>query len=209
MKARYRVTILIVVLLLAITTFLGTSYSIWTSFQVQEEDNIFNVIDCFELTFTEETDSINLRNVYPMSDIRGSQTSPYIFTVTNVCNHPINYKVVLNTLNTSNEYPELEVLEDQYIRVSLGSSANIAATDLNTFDTIPNPSEDTNISNSYVIYSDTLNARDEAKSYSLRLWVKDTDDGSTTNPDGTITYGTNVINKVFEGKLSIEASSAY
>lgn len=209
MKTRYKVMLSIISFLLLIVTSLGASYSIWVVNKEQATANTFSVADCFSLTFSEQTSSVSLRSAYPMSNKRAALLSPYTFTIENQCNADIPYKIVLNTLTTSVSEPTMDVINDNYIRLSLDGNATVEPTDLDDLTTITNPTTDSNVKSSYVIYSGTLNANSTSKTYSLRLWVNEEDDSSTTNPDGSVIYGTNVMNKVFEAKLTVEANSGY
>ncbi len=208
MKKSYKIALLIIVFLLVITVTLGSSYSFWQLTHEQTNNNQLTVANCFSITFTENSESINLRNSYPLNDERGMLTSPYSFTIKNNCNTAIPYTISLNTLTISSAFPELTKLGDQYIRVSLTGTSSFDPVALNTLLTTTSPISDSNINTTYVLKEGTLAANSSAETYNLRLWVSESAaDGTVLNADGSTTYGTNVMNKAFEARIVVHGST--
>ena len=108
MNKKYKIALLSISVLLFGSIFLGTSYSLWQSTNVQEGTNEVKV-GCFRITYTnlasyggETAGDINLVNTYPLSDENGASLTPYMFNIKNECSIASDYIINLETLNTSN-----------------------------------------------------------------------------------------------------------
>lgn len=195
MGIKYRVPLIVITIMMVITLFMGSSYALWKVTKYQETTNIIET-GCFEVTFTEQSSSIQLENVYPITDDKGFKTTPYIFTIKNTCTIDAEYKIYLNTLQTTKTK-----INDNFIKYALlktGDSVNVAnylssATvnrEVGSFD------YDKKLLTSYTIESGTLR-QNESVQYSLRLWI---DSSATTAINGqtfeagiaTIAYATNL-----------------
>ena len=89
MSVKKRVIIL-VVSLLGITGFIvGVSYAFFSAGGVQGTANTFTS-GCLNISLTNESTSIHLTDVYPITDIEGLETTSYDFTVKNNCNSSAN-----------------------------------------------------------------------------------------------------------------------
>lgn len=221
MKSKYRFSLVIIVILLVITTSLGSSYALWSVSKTQPEANNIATANCFQLTnVANDSTNINLTDTYPLTDQKGLLTTPHIITVTNNCNVDIPFRLYLHTL-TAEANAEKPRIPDQYIRASVVNGASTVTNDLTTFTADANyqsslqyhqsgSNTNTNgtINNSYILTSGTI-ASNETKTFSIRLWIKEGDYGSTLNADGSTTYGTDLMNKSFEANVSIDADSRY
>ena len=99
MKKKHKITLLVIGILLALSLMLSSSYALWV-FNVSQESTNVVVSDCFQITYT-DTHPISLEYAFPMEDSLGVQLTPYEFSITNVCNHPADFQINLETLNTS------------------------------------------------------------------------------------------------------------
>ena len=52
------------------------------------------ITDCFKITYVDSND-INLESAIPMSENDALNLTPYTFTISNICNHVINYNINL------------------------------------------------------------------------------------------------------------------
>jgi hypothetical protein len=188
MRLRYQIPLFVIAILLVATMSIGSSYALWKVTKYQDEANVIKT-GCFELTFTEQTSSVNLTNAYPISDEKGLKTEPYTFTLTNTCTIDASYVVYLNTLkitDTDSEGKTIEKISDDLINYSFtktGSSIAVAdklsnATE-NTTD-LSNFSYNGNLLKSYSLQTGLL-APNESVQYSLRLWINE---GATTKING-------------------------
>lgn len=195
MRLRYRIPLAVIAIMMVVTMFLGSSYALWKVTKYQPTANVIET-GCFELTFTEQSSSINLTNAYPITDEKGLKTTPYTFTLKNTCTIDAQYIVYLNTLKTAETK-----IDDSLIKYSLlktGDSISVAnplstATlnnDVSSF------TYDKDLLTSYSLVTGTL-AQNEQVQYNLRLWI---DESATTAINGytfeagiaTIAYATTI-----------------
>jgi hypothetical protein len=115
MRLGYRISLIVIGVLLAVSTTLGSSYALWTITDYQETPNEITS-GCFSLSYTDTIDekstSINLTNTYPITDDKGLELSPYVVTLKNTCNIASAYKLSLTTDNNN-------TLNDQYLKTNL------------------------------------------------------------------------------------------
>lgn len=195
MRLRYRIPLAVIAIMMVITVFLGSSYSLWKITKYQPTANVIET-GCFELTFTEQSSSINLTNAYPIKDEKGLKTTPYTFTLKNTCTIDADYIVYLNTLKTTGTK-----IDDSLIKYSLlktGDSINVANplstasvnSDISSF------TYDKELLTSYSLATGSL-AQNEQVQYNLRLWI---DESATTSINGytfeagiaTLAYATTI-----------------
>ena len=179
MKKKHKITLLVIGILLALSLMLSSSYALWV-FNVSQESTNVMVSDCFEITFTEGSSAIHLENAFPMKDSKGVYTTPYEFTLTNICEHAADVEINLETLNTS-------TLDPINIRTDLnGVRKNYV--DSTVVDSILD-----NSNSAVTIRKDTIGANN-SKNYNLRLWIKE----DSNNED--------VINKTFNSRITIRST---
>lgn len=210
MRLRYRIPLAIIAILIVMTLFMGSSYALWKTTDYQETVNQL-AAGCFELSFQEESKSINLNNAYPMEDEKGFKTKPYTFTLTNTCTTDAEYKIFLNTLGTDENK-----IADNLIKVALIEENGA----LNNAQKLNSILENTDLSNfayakpilnSYVLGTGKLKGKQEGAeigesvTYDLRIWI----DSSATNTKKDLTG--NVISTGIDGKTfeAAVASVAY
>ena len=163
MRLRYRIPLAIIAIMMVVTLSIGSSYALW---KVTKEQDVANIITtgCFEVSFIEESNSINLTNTFPITDEKGLTTTPYVFTLKNTCTIDADYTIYLNTLNLTNGKTKIA---DNLIKYFDATSA---------------------IDTSYKLASGTLRASSskeagdgESATFSLRLWI---DSSATTAING-------------------------
>ena len=169
-------------LLLILTVIIGISYAYWRLTFIQNDTNKL-ATSCFDISFVEETEAIQLNDMYPMSTAEGKTLTPYVFTVTNNCDEPANFQVNLEVLNTSKIY-------DNYIAAMINEENPKTLVDYDA--TIPTLASEA--SDAYILDSGYLKSK-ETKKYELRLWLD-----NKTPPDE------NSINSIFEGKVTLTAT---
>lgn len=188
MRKGYKITLGVLTIMILVTITIGTSYSYYSVSDVQENPNTLTST-CFNITYAENSSSINLTNSYPMSEANALGLSPYSFTITNTCgagNQTVNYVVTLNTLTAS-----LSTLTSS-LNYKLNKTAPTAVVGTTGTLTTPyalNPNVKTSegIDTSYSLEVGTL-APGEAKTFNLYLWINE-------NADNTI-MGQNFTGKV-------------
>lgn len=195
MRLKYRAPLIVIAILMVITAFIGSSYALWKVTKYQTTTNVIET-GCFEVTFTEQSSSINLDNTYPISDEKGLKTTPYMFTIKNTCTIDAEYTVYLNTLQSSGTKISDNLIK--YALLKTGDSVNVAnalsTAEVNT--DVASFSYDKDLLTSYSLATGTL-SQNESAQYSLRLWI---DESATTAINGqtfeagiaTIAYATDL-----------------
>ena len=178
MKKKHKITLLVIGILLVLSLMLSSSYALWV-FNVSQESTNVMVSDCFEITFT-DNNPIGLSSSFPMRDSDGVQTTPYAFTIKNICNHPADFQINLETLNTS-------TIDEEFIKADL----NGHITEYNVADSVEPTIDDAK--SAAMLYEDTLAVNGE-KTYNLRIWVNE----NATQED--------VENKSYASKISVIAT---
>ncbi len=179
MRIQYKISLIIISIFLVLTLIISSSYALWVFNVSQESANVIQS-DCFELTFKNEKNEINLTNSFPMKDGLGVQLIPYEFTIENVCSHAADLEINLETIATNTI-----------------ASSNIKA-DINGFVSSLEDNEEVtpildNTTTSFKIYEYTLEGNG-SHDFNLRLWVKE--DALTEE----------VENKKFGSKISVKST---
>ena len=216
MRLRYRIPLIIIAILIVFTTFIGSSYSFWEVTEYQTDPNIIRT-GCFELSFEEQSSSVNLVNSYPMADEKGLKTIPYTFTLTNTCDIDADYTVYLNTFQAASGKTKID---DKFIKYSLNKKESsskvakyLASEDQENQNNKAIVNSDTSsfkyeegktIETSYELDSGSLKGKTtdtegqeksgESVTYELRLWI----DSSATN---------DIHGQVFEAAVSTIATA--
>ena len=176
-----KIILIIVIICLIGLVGLGISYAYWKFTYIQTDNNIA-VSKCLKLDMTNESNEINLNNMYPISDEEGRKLIPYSFKITNTCSMSAEYKVNLEML-------EGTTLNSKYL-ASLVNNGNVKL--LSNYDTTK-----TTISGS--VESRTLDTNiltpEASKEYSISLWM-----------DKSVTLADDAQNKSFSAKVVIDAS---
>ena len=177
-KRKIILTILIICLICLVG--IGISYAYWKFTYIQTDNNTA-ISKCLKLDVTNESNEINLINMYPISDEEGRKLTPYSFKITNTCSMSAEYKVNLEML-------EGTTLNSKYL-ASLVNNGDIKL--LSSYD-----STKTTISGS--VESRTLDTNiltpGASKEYSISLWM-----------DKSVTLADDAQNKNFSAKVVIDA----
>ena len=143
-------------LVLVILLGIGFSYSLWNISVSQDTTNVAES-KCFDLSISNQENSISLENAYPISNDKGKKLTPFTFTVTNTCDITAEYSVNLEVLKDS-------TLSSKFIDVMFDGNINL----LSSYDIAEK------------INSSSIEGRklttgilksNESKDYSLRLWI--------------------------------------
>ena len=181
-----RIIILVVSLIIVTGIIIGVSYAFFSTGGKQETANTFTS-GCLNISLTDASASINLNNIYPITDIEGLDTTSYDFTITNTCNTDTNYEINLESLNgVSNS------LSADYLKVSLSSDTVGNVISILSDNTRVTPEID-GAYEAYNLYTGTLKAS-ETKTYHLKLWL---------DYDATVEVAAN---KVYQSKINVIAN---
>lgn len=173
------------ILLILITVAISLSYAYWQFNKVQKDLNVAG-INCFSLTYTDNTNSLILDNIVPTEDEEGLKEKGYSFTIKNTCNTIATYEVNLEDILASGN---IKHMPNKYIKVSLNDSTPKV---LNTYEEVKTTIS--NATNSFKLTSGSLKPDEEA-TYELKLWM----DSETPAID-------EVMSATFESKITVNTS---
>ncbi len=163
-----KIKVLIISILCILTITIGLSYGYYLLNKVQENNNIAGS-KCFKLEFSNESEAINLSNMYPISDEEGKKQVPYSFTITNTCDMLASYTVNMEML-------EGTTLNSKYLDVLINNEEIKLLSTYEATDTVI-----ANSTESRVIAKGTLGYKDSAD-YTVRFWMdKDVEDIESMN----------------------------
>ena len=143
-------------LVLVILLGIGVSYSMWNISISQDTTNMAES-KCFDLSISNQENSINLDNAYPISNDKGKSLTPFTFTVTSTCDITAEYNINLEVLNNS-------TLSSKFIDVMFEGNINL----LSSYDSTDKVN--TSSIESRKLTTGILKSQ-ESKDYSLRLWI--------------------------------------
>ena len=96
MRAKYKVSLAIIGLMLAITLTLSTGYAVYISTnKAATKDSV--TVDCFKAYFS-NGQSIDMKNITSVLNEEGLETSPYTLTISNICTTEKELQIRLNVL---------------------------------------------------------------------------------------------------------------
>ncbi len=182
----------------------GVTYAYLRARTVQTNNNTISVLDCLNLSFTKETNDINLINAYSITDFGGRALTPYKFTIKNNCPNAVLANINLESLNVDNVSSDAYLnsyLSDSYIKAMLTEEND----DTEVLDLLSNFTVDDkildNAETSHTLKTVTL-VTNESKSFELRLWI---DENVTWEQAKNKKYSAKV---VISGKLMPDTSLA-
>ena len=158
----------------------GISYAWWRLSFVQDKANTA-VSKCLKLELDNQSNEINLTNMYPISDEEGRALTPFTFTLKNTCSMSAKYTLNLEML-------EGTTLNSNYLAVLVNNKDIKLLSSYNTATTVVKGSTE-----SRTLDTGTL-APNGSKDYSISLWM-----------DKSVTLSDDSQNKTFKSKVVIDA----
>ena len=178
-KSKKVLTAITVFLLLL--TIIGVSYAVWRISLIQTSSNTISTA-CFDITFKEDSEAIQLEKAYPILDEEGMTGTPYTFTLTNNCDGYASYQINLEVLNET-------TLDSKYIKVYLDNSSPSILSDLQVTSTTLDEA-----TTAYILNTGYFEPS-ESKTFNLRIWM----DEDTPALEETM-------NKTFASKVTVTTS---
>ena len=169
-------------ILIALVVAISITYALWSQSHEQTNANLVES-GCFNVVFEELNSAINLANIYPITDVDGLNSEPYIFKLKNTCSITAEYMVKLEITNNS-------TLSLDKVKVALDDEVSILSS--NEMGTSTLKKAGVTISDTYIIYTGILLVGEEI-AHELREWI----DYSATTMEAS--------NKVLNSYLTIEA----
>ena len=171
--------LLVVAILLAVIVLIGGTYAWLTLTKTGTKTNIIKA-GSLQLVLDDTTSNgILLQNAIPISDTKGLQTDAYTFTLENKGTMAADYTIYLDDIAIDTGKDRMDDKDVKYSLTKNGTDTNTAL--LSTL-------EDRKLD------LGTINAK-TTNSYTLRLWISST-------------AGNDVMGKIFNAKLRIEASQS-
>ena len=194
MRLKYRVSLAVISILMVMTLFLSSSYSLWKITVTQGGENVISA-GCFDVKLenVDNNNNINLTNTYPMTDEKGKNLTPYIFKITNNCTIDASYTIYLNQLDSQNKVTNGDQKIEDYIKYTfkeqngagttdetakkLKDGTAVTTDDLNTADITFNYGDGKNIQKTYALGTGVVTGRTGdtgaggSKTYELHLWI--------------------------------------
>ncbi len=113
---------------------------------------------CFDVSITNQKNSIDLENTYPISDEKGKKLTPFSFTITNTCDIFASYTVNLESLKNT-------TLNSKFLKVMLNNEELKLLSNYETTDIV-----NTGSIESHIMAKGSLGSGD-SEDYTLRLWI--------------------------------------
>ena len=159
---------MIVLVVSVILMLIGLSYGYFFIRKNQKNNNVAGS-ECFKLEFSNESEAINLSNMYPISDEEGKKQIPYSFTITNTCDMLAGYTVNMEML-------EGTTLNSKYLDVLVNNEEIKLLSTYEATDTvIANSTESRILTKGTLAYNDSVD-------YTVRFWMdKDVEDIESMN----------------------------
>ena len=159
---------MIVLVVSVILMLIGLSYGYFFIRKNQKNNNVAGS-ECFKLEFSNESEAINLSNMYPISDEEGKKQVPYSFTITNTCDMLAGYTVNMEML-------EGTTLNSKYLDVLVNNEEIKLLSTYEATDTvIANSTESRILTKGTLAYNDSVD-------YTVRFWMdKDVEDVDSMN----------------------------
>ena len=137
---------------------IGLSYSMWNMRVSQDTDNVISTTDCFDITLTNQSNTINLDNAYPITDTKGKTLTPFTFSIKNVCDMAVAYTVSLESLKGT-------TLASDYLKVMVNNNEPQLLNGLSTTDVVNTTSIESRVLDTGTLF------KNNTKEYSIRLWI--------------------------------------
>lgn len=187
-KYKKRILILCIMLAVVLVTS-GISYAVFTGYSTQTDTNTL-AATCIDFEFN-GTNEINLTNSYPISDSKGLEQTPYIFTIKNKCDNYIEYYVVASVINTSTS------AESKYIKVSLLGDNDMNPSVITSLKQISTPQSlsSYNIKENYILKERDGITKNESRTFNFRMWLDANNESIWTTES--------LENKTYQVKISV------
>ncbi len=158
----------------------GISYAWWRLSFVQDKANTA-VSKCLKLELANQSNEINLTNMYPISDEEGRTLTPLTFTLKNTCSMSAKYTLNLEML-------EGTTLNSNYLAVLVNNKDIKLLSSYNTATTVIDGSTESRTLDTGIL------APNGSKDYSISIWM-----------DKSVTLSDDAQNKVFKSKVVVDA----
>jgi len=153
----------LMVMILAIS---GVTYAYFMRFAAQDSTNIISTLNCVDVAFNSNTDSIDIAAAYPLTNAEGLSSTPYNFTIKNNCNTYVEYQLIASVVTKSNNVPI------HYVKISLDGHAQRSPITLSNLPILEQvPLELSTGMSSHHILTDGFFDGEQEHTYDYRMWL--------------------------------------
>ena len=183
-KTSKKKIIISLIILLSVVVVIA-SYAIWAEYKKQTNKNSL-ITACLDIVYSNESNDINIEEMWPTIDGQAASLTPYTFSITNNCEMPVYYDVDMESVAVNG----MSYIGDNYIKVSLDTSIPFIYGELDTIDNDTNTSY--SIRNTKKIREKYIGPH-ATNTHEIRMWLDE---------DTPISE----MNKVFKSKVKIMTS---
>lgn len=142
----------------------SATYALFFRTATQGSTNTFSTLNCVDLSFQGNSDSITVSAGYPLTEAEGL-LNPFNFTVSNNCDNYVEYQIIA-TLTTASNIPQ------KYLKVALNGDKTVSQRLINTLTITDTPVGigSSYQSSSYVLAGNTF-SNQESHTYDFNLWL--------------------------------------
>lgn len=162
MIKKRKMILLVASFLFILCGILGITYAFWKVVKEQKNENQIETA-CLKIDLKNESEEIDLANLYPTSDEDGILLEPYSATIKNECDIPVKYNVVLDKLIVGNDY---NTINSKNIRICYGID-DCSIRNFNEYTLIENSN---NALESRVIDVGIITAKGQ-KDFAIKMWL--------------------------------------
>ncbi len=185
MKERKRKMIMLSLAgLLLLVGAISVSYALWERLFTQSDENKITTLDCFNITYSNESAATTLNGAVPIKEEDGLKLTPYKITIKNTCDTNAKYNVILNKKKGS-------TLDNKFVRTAVDKKTILLS---NAQQIETRKITDYEVDSSYIIGSGFVTGQQE-KTIEIRSWM----DWETQATEGQ--------NKTFTYKITIETGA--
>jgi len=148
-KGKVLIVLLVLILLL---TILAVFYSVYDT-RINNKNLTTIKSGCFKVSFLSSSNTINMINSLPLTDLEGSNQKPISFSILNTCSSVESYSILIDTLENS-------TISLDSIKSKINSETSLLLSERDKVS-----EEDDSI----LLLSDFIKPN-ENKAYNLRLW---------------------------------------
>ncbi len=181
-KNRKKVGLLVLSFCLIGIVIIGVSYAWWRFTVIQSGENTA-ISKCLKIELSNESDTINLTNMYPITDEEGRKLTPYTFTLTNTCTMSAFYKLNMEML-------EETTLNSKYVAVTVNNGIIKLLSSYAETPTVIDGSTESRTLDTGIL------SPNSSKDYSVSIWM-----------DKSVTLEDDAQNKTFKSKIVVNAEA--
>lgn len=170
MKKKYIISLIVIGIMFLFVAAIGTGYGVWISTKKNNEKSS-TTLNCFKVYFS-NSGIIEMKNITPVVNEEGIETSPYTLTITNICEDTKELQVRLNVLKESTI---------DTTALTIVAAGNITA-DMTLYDNLPNTKTTEEVAKSKLIGLIKVKPNETVRT-NIKMWFDETKSPTITKED--------------------------